>query len=320
MNDLITNDDDVVSLPHVFYQSWKVALHPDGNLLAIGTHRGPIRWVRGQKPRIPPDLDPALPRPRLRFSPDGDYLAFAPVGGGIELWDGGVTNRLASWHPSGDATILGMGFAGRSALVVTADGRLQVLSLPEMRPGDSLTISHDPRPLSVAAFSPDASRLAIADAANRVRLLDTSGRRLRELPPSPVEVTALAWSHDNRFVALATRMGIVQVWDVAEGSPWYRFSAFNKGADSILFHPDGQWLFAGTSTGTMVLWNVVTGERIRTQVSGPWDISRDGRTLATGREFRVGFCDWITPEVIRTLRGHPAPGGRSPGRATNATW
>ena len=272
VNDLIENDGDVVSLPSVFYQSWKVALHPDGTLLAIGTHRGPIRWVRGQKPRIPPDLDPALPRPRLRFSPDGEYLAFAPIGGGIEFWDGRVTNRLASWPPSGGASILSMGFAGGSALVVTAEGRLQALSLPGMRPGTSWTISHDPRPLSVAAFSPDASHLAIADAANRVRLLDSSGRGLRELPPIPVEVTALAWSHDNRLIALATQDGIVQVWDVAEGSPWYRLPAFNKGADSILFHPDGQWLFAGTSTGNTVLWNVVTGERIRTQVPGPWDI------------------------------------------------
>jgi WD40 repeat protein len=308
--DLVRNDHDEVSLPYVFHQSWKVALHPDGKLLAIGTHRGPIRWIRGQKPRIPPDLDPALPRPRLEFSPDGKYLAFAPVEGGVELWDEGVTNRLASWHSRGTGAILDMGFAGQSIRTITAVGRMDTLTLPEMRAIDSRVISPGPKPLSAAAFSPDDSQLAIADASNRVKLLDASGQDLRDLPPNRVEVTALAWSRDNRLVALATQDGIVQVWDVDDRTTWSRYPAFTKGADSLLFHPGAQWLAAGTSSESMVLWNVITGQRMRTQLPGPWGVSRDGRTLALGRAEDVGFCDWIFPEVNKTLSGHLAAGAK----------
>ena len=76
-------------LPDVFYQfTRRVALHPDGRSMVIGTHLGPIRWVRGKKLNIPANLDPKAPRPRLAYSLDGRFLAFAPPKGGLSFQEG----------------------------------------------------------------------------------------------------------------------------------------------------------------------------------------------------------------------------------------
>src|SRR2546430_10421838 len=55
--------------------------------MVVGTERGPVRWRRGQPFQAPPGLQSYRPQPRVWYSPDGQYLAFAPVPGGLQLWD-----------------------------------------------------------------------------------------------------------------------------------------------------------------------------------------------------------------------------------------
>ena len=67
--DFSHESQDVLDLPAVFYQTWRVALHPEGQAMAFGTHLGPIRWVRGQKPNIPRTSIPGHPGPGWLTAP-----------------------------------------------------------------------------------------------------------------------------------------------------------------------------------------------------------------------------------------------------------
>ncbi|MEU3340896.1 hypothetical protein [Streptomyces sp. NPDC006668] len=121
--------------------------------------------------------------------------------GSPDMWaDVGMALR-----PSGDSLVTQDGFA-----VDLRNGRMEPRVL-----GDEQ--------ISVAAFSPDGTRLAVGDAMGRVTLWDgTSRTRLGVLDGSVSDpgvdttdqVTALAFSHNGRTLAVAGQVRAVQLWDV----------------------------------------------------------------------------------------------------------
>jgi WD40 repeat protein len=298
--------DDKLSLPLVYYQAWQVAMHPDGQMMAIGTHLGPICWNRGKKPVIPKSIDPSQPRPRLAFSPDGQFLAFAPEHGGLELWDGEMTRAIAQWKTDEPMTVMAVGFQGQAIWACGDTGRVQSLSLPELRPGPCWTLPKDSLPVTAAAFSGDATRLAVGDRIGRVQLFETVGRELTGWPADRIEVTALAWSPNNRLIATGTDDGTVKLWEADQRIQLMRSAAFPLKVCSILFDINGLHLLAASHAAPMKVWDVLSGQQVITGPAVPWSFSRDGRTIASGGQNFVGFGRIFHAGAVRPLHGHLA--------------
>src|SRR5262249_33673574 len=123
---------DDVELPSSPSAVWPVAIHPDGNLIAIGTRQGPLRWERGQRPAV---RDDPKPGPRVTFSPDGRWLTVAPAEGGLTIWDGQVTHEVVRLEPAGREAVLAVGFspAGDALWACRKDGRIRRWAVPEFR-------------------------------------------------------------------------------------------------------------------------------------------------------------------------------------------
>ena len=275
--DLVSRTNEQIELPSVFYQVWPTALHPDGKSMVIGTPKGPVRWVRGQTPKLPEGLDPSLPRPRVTYSPDGQFLALAPPGGGLELWDGEVKRALAVWQPRNEGAVLAVGFLQRMLWACCASGLVQSLELPGLKQRTSWKME----PLTAASFNADVTRLAAGDAAGRVRLHEAPGRLIREWTAADrVGISALAWSPDSRLIGLGTTDGAAKLCDAGDGTSLYRWPAFPLPVDSILFHPEGHWVLAGSRHESLGIWDVVTGRQVLTGIDSPSALSRDGRVLA----------------------------------------
>ena len=298
--DIVQNDGDRFALPPLIGQVWRVALHPDGSPMVIGTANGPVRWVRGQKPSLPKDVDLAVPRSRVSYSPGGQYLVFASAKGGLELWDGGINRLIAAWRPRDEGAALTVGFQGGTLWACCAEGLVQSLNLPDLRRGASWRM----RPLTAAAFSADVTRLAAGDDSGHVRLYESTGRLLREWPADRLGISALAWSPDKRLVAVGTIDGTVKLWDAADSTSLYRWPALGLEVCSILFDPDGHWLLAGSGSNPLKIWDVVTGHQLLTGILPPQGSSGDGRTIAMGDASEVGFCDLVVPRTVRLLNGH----------------
>ncbi|MDZ8054630.1 MAG: protein kinase domain-containing protein [Aulosira sp. ZfuVER01] len=87
----------------------------------------------------------------------------------------------------------------------------------------------------------------------------------------------------------------------------------SSSVNSVAFSPDGKTLAIGSDDKTIKLWNLETGELIRTLTWRDFDfdfvtsiaISPDGKTLASG-SFNKTIKLWnlATGELIRTLTGH----------------
>jgi serine/threonine protein kinase/WD40 repeat protein len=297
-------------LPDAFPWIWRVALHPGGKVMVIGTERGPVRWVQGEPFRKPDGLQTHQPQPRLWYSADGQYLGFAPVTGGLELWDEEVTHVVAELdRPRSNVPTLAVGFQAdmKRVWACRADGKVQSWALPSFQPGKAveLTLPAGMTGFTAAAFNDDGKLLAVGDGSGQTRLCTTDGTVLRQVRASTA-VTALAWSPDNGILAAGSQDGSLQLWQ-ADGPLLYRFPAFGEDVRNIFFGGAGRQVLACGRTGNLMIWDVPSGELLLTGNHGPWGLSRDGRRLAMSRSIGAAWGELLTPQVVRQLSAHRAP-------------
>jgi eukaryotic-like serine/threonine-protein kinase len=129
---------------------------------------------------------------------------------------------------------------------------------------------HDPVPpwpfwaVSAAAYSPDATELAVGSRDGFVTLCSSRSHRLRAvLGRHPDRVLSLAYSPDGKTLAAAggdwdrgTKNGFVTLWDVASGR---ELATLALGCDiefAVAFSPDGKTLAWCGRDRNITLWDV----------------------------------------------------------------
>ena len=71
-------------------------------------------------------------------------------------------------------------------------------------------------------------------------------------------VEDVAFSPDGKTLAMASREGNVQLWDVATGKLLETLKGHSSAVDAVVFSPDGRTLASGSNDQTVRLWNVET--------------------------------------------------------------
>lgn len=131
-------------------------------------------------------------------------------------------------------------------------------AIADPRSGKTVATSLSGSLTSELAFSPGGQYLAAGDAYGRVTIWDGAGRTRRAVltaadsaatPAADDDwVTALAFSHDDTTLAVATHSGAIQLWDVPSSQPLGSpLPAPGDAITSLAFGADGETLFAGGS-------------------------------------------------------------------------
>jgi len=260
-----------------------------GELRTLGRHALSAQWVA--------------------FSPDGRLLASAAEDS-FKLWDVPSGREIASGIHSEQRQE-----HSRSTIVFSPDGRFLATSgffnqvrlweYPVLREIGILV--HDAQ-VRNTAISPD-SAVAGTIAGEVLYLWNLASRQLLKRHHIP-QASYLAFSVDQRTLAIGTGHGRIVLWDRIARAPRDTIDTHERAVSSVVFGPDGNLLASTTTPGHAQVWNSQNLQLVAcfTNHAG-WiqslAFSPDGRLLATaGSDRTIKLWDWARQLEVGVLHGH----------------
>jgi WD40 repeat protein len=299
-----------------------LAFSPDGSLLASASEDKTVRlWdVTTGEPRqtLTAHSDQVL---GVDFHPAGKTLVSASRDKTARLWDASTGEEqgvakldapLFCARFSPDGRMLALGSAGGAVSLRDATGQEVLATLEHATKAKNRSVWID--------FSPDSSTLATSVNVGTIRFWDTgSGESLDEqqIRLVPTRFAAAYPIHHVRFHPDGSRAAAVAgsselaIWDLAAGER----TLAAEGATAATYHAamslDGGMLALSGHHGVHSIWDVPTGELLRTMHDVRWhprwvQFSLDGRRFASGAQWRSASVSIWNPhsgELERRLRG-----------------
>ena len=205
----------------------------------------------------------------LAFSPDGRNLV-AGFGSKNMLTRSGAPTPLKIWE-----------VASRRLIRRLNGPRNYCVSLDFSRDGTLLASgSHD----GTATLWSTATWIKLQTLENQDKdsLYAQSG--------APAMVEDVAFSPDGKTLAMASREGSVQLWDVATGKHLETLKGHSSVVSAVVFSPDGRTMASGSHDQTVRLWNIETRRELMQLDPGNIELgyvqtlafSPDGKRLLAG--------------------------------------
>jgi len=286
-----------------------VAFSADGKVLASGSEDRTIKlwdWQSGGLLRTLTGHPYSVNS--VAFSPDGTGLACGSGQsfelGEVRLWNcqAGEVERvlvercnrvdLVLFSPDGKkiGVVTGSGSGPREPIAPEA-------RLLHAKTGKVLWTLTD---VNWIAFSPDGKTVAGGRPDSAIGLYGArTGKLQRRLPAGSGNILSVAFSADGEMLASGSlesekvrSYGAVKIWDMRLGAVQQKLNAHREEATFVTFSPAGGVLASGGLDDTVKLWNVRTGELMRTlKIAVPkWSgvlqcaFSPDGKMLASGSQ------------------------------------
>ena len=274
---------------------------PDGQRLASGGSDSDIRLWDVNTGHLTFVLESTGQKKDLAFSPDGQILASPGPAGDIYFWDT-ETGQLSEVLRKHRAFVRSLAFSSDGQMLVSGDYSGAIAVWDVRTKTFRFGIVEYPGEIENVAFSPDGKIIASqmdpwASDRHPIRLWNaTTGHLIQEL-----NQLALGISFSPVGNTLLLAGGSPHLWDIGtDGSFTPRDTVqFNRSQEVAKFSPDGKTIatiaygvvgYAGDDGSTIALWDVETGNRLRTfaghsgSASGhnsSLAFSPDGNTLAS---------------------------------------
>jgi WD40 repeat protein len=247
------------------------------------------------------------------FSPDGRVVATVHQGGGIRLWDASTgdlrLNRRAEQH------VADVRFSptGERFLTRSTNGGVMTWSFPEVTP--QLVLAADDATPGVvglprkASFSPDGTRIAVADTGGTVRVWNEVGQLVATLAGHEGPVNEANFDPSGRYVVTAGDDGSALVWDVDTERVVTRLLGHRGAVTSAEFSPDGDTVLTASLDDTARVWDsgTVASAPLLQPAGAPGCreaiFSDDGRRIAATGCAGSSYLLDATGEAIRQMSG-----------------
>jgi WD40 repeat protein/ABC-type iron transport system FetAB ATPase subunit len=316
----------VATIPTGRLDLFSISFSKDATRIASASLSGPVEvWsLKSERPETTMQSIAAPPdkRWRVKFSPDGRFLALASWQGTVGLWDA-QTYQYRGTIDGNDHRVNDVSFSADASLLlaVVENGTARVWDLRTLQPMFN-TFTGDRRETIVGKYSPDGTKFIAGgrDGVAKLFRVDQNGDWHFICGVDHRNwVIGAAFSGDSRQIATiaiadgrTAKEDVIKIWqtDTCKVSA-QSVNPEHAYVQSIAFHPKRPELVWATRQGD--IWVAELGGALkRTQLpkfhSVPvdeMDFSPDGKTLVSGdRSGKVAVWNMETRSLDRELRGH----------------
>jgi WD40 repeat protein len=282
------------------------------------------------------------------FSPDHRYMATPGMNRTVAIYNTYTGQMVSSFVPiptDRQVTYAPLAFSlDGSILAIRVQGRAcecSVISLWDTATGEHIKELGESGSLAKqAAFTSDGTKLIVGSSQRidestsngLVQVWDVeTGVLLKQLEGARLSIHQIEFSPDNRYVVVRDPYGDIWMWDLTPGADnGARFALegeWNQERYSVVrFNPQGDLLFIGAAWGDIVVYDVATGELVRTlkghkrQVADLRFVDEGRMLLSTGSDgtVRIWAAAGTTPisgtpveqPVVPTIALTPTIAGR----------
>ncbi len=291
--DSLVDRTDAVNKIEIGTSVRSLAVHPDGDLIAVVGADGKLTYWKPSGASADVDVATVEGVAAAAFSPDGERVAIATEDRSLQVWqmDGtllstveNLLDNLRDLYFSADseylklstatrnATLLHIGNNGTGARVVFEqenahpmlfnqdENNLIAYHSPTRPPGVGVitprTVDLQPLPQSPQSRTGATNRVSFsAGVMPRLVLVDVAGNETREFVIGASPVFSMAVSPDGQYIALARVDGKVELWS-PEGDRLKTFFGHTSKAGALAFSANGQQLASADSDGVINLWQL----------------------------------------------------------------
>jgi eukaryotic-like serine/threonine-protein kinase len=181
----------------------------------------------------------------------------------VDLQRDGDGAAVGGWESSSRPLALGFGRGDGDGLAATLDVRNEAVVVDVTAIGKAggrsvCTLASPPRMPGSAAFSADATRLAVSDADGGAHVYDAGrGTLLASVRGHKSSfVNAVAFSPDGQLLATGGSDRSARVWDVTTAKLLVEYTAHTAAVSRVIWTPDGRRLLVSTADGRTRAWDV----------------------------------------------------------------
>lgn len=228
------------------------------------------------------------------YSPDGSVIAVGNAYGVIRLLDAATLTEQEVWEEAHDSDVLSLAFSpDGSKLVSTSDD--QSIKLWDVASGKMLSeVPGYTRQVSNVALNADDTLILAGSGDGTLRIWDINGD---DAQPIFMQEDGSSSSTDNLHIADFSQAGdyfagihgsTLRIWDTASNELLHEVGGYQLGSfRSMTFNPDGSLIAVTTYNGTVLLWDVQTGDLLQALSrhgyrATPVIFSHDGALLISG--------------------------------------
>jgi WD40 repeat protein/uncharacterized caspase-like protein len=252
----------------------------------------------------------------IAFSSDDQLLASGSRDNIIKLWDVGTGQELRTLR--GHAGQIDSVAFSPDCQTLAAGGDDKNIKLWDLKTGRKLRLlrGHTDA-VEVLAFSLDGKMLASGGLDNTVKVWDVeSGQVVRTFRGHTNPPRSLAFSSDGHALGSESLNHIFKLWEVRTGRELLTMGdgagLVSPNTGSIWLSQNRKLLARGTNGGSIGLWDMSTGRKLRTlrahnDAVELVEFDRPGKRFAsTSTDGAIMLWDIATGKLLRTLRGHPS--------------
>jgi WD40 repeat protein len=281
-----------------------IAWSPDGETLAVGGSDG-IYLYTPEFEDIAYFDDP-VPVWRLAWSPDGRRIANLGQGLNVQIRDA-QTGELQSTLAQAAGTYT-LAWSPDSMRLAVSSGvsTEHEINIWDMTSGSLLLTLQNTERMTAITWSPDGNRIAASDWGEHITVWDTtSGEKLAQLSGP---TSSLVWSPDGNLLAGSgsTYQSNLLLWDMNTYEPIPRINVRGF-VSAIAWNPDGTELAGASSNNTIKIWDLSSGELLRSIDTHPDIISvswTGNKLTALSRDHTITNWDAATGQQIASLQEH----------------